>query len=142
MTFFLTGHKNEVAKNDVVFFVLPGATCSPGLLLGTFGPLTRSNHDKRSKQTWRVTTKSQNLVLTENQQRMRALRVHRNTSEKRLHNKIFGKSCIIRDAIMAPGFTRLFSAIVLFPNYNPWVGHCVPVFGLDTDLLYLIKKLL
>ena len=41
-------------------------------------------------------------------------------------------------------FTRLSSTDALFPNYNPWTGYClskdcVPVFGLDTALLYLLK---
>ena len=41
-----------------------GTSCSPGLLLETFGPLIRSHLDKSSKQTWRFTTKSKNLMLT------------------------------------------------------------------------------
>ena len=48
MIFTLKGHGNEVVKNHV-FYVLPGAMCWPGLLLGTFGPLIRLNHDQKVK---------------------------------------------------------------------------------------------
>ena len=37
-----------------------------------------------------VHSQKQNLVLTKNQLSMHALRLHHNTSKKRLHNEIFG----------------------------------------------------
>ena len=45
---------------------------------------------KGSKTNMAVHSQKQNLVLTKNQLRMRALRLHHNTLEKRLHNEIFG----------------------------------------------------
>ena len=60
------------------------------ILLATFGPLFVHTMTKGSKQTWRFTTKSKNLMLTKNQWRMCTLRLHHSTLEKQLHNEIFG----------------------------------------------------
>ena len=106
-------------------------SCSPELLLETFGPLFFHTMTKGSKTNMAVRSQKQNLVLTKNQLRMRALRLHHNTWEKRLHNEIFGTVLMSKYGCLVTPFRWL----------NSFSGTKIIIFVINNHVLHIWNQL-